>query len=236
MQNNHADKPPSQHLSVVFVLYFIGIFLVGVANLLWPRNYLLFGISHVSFLPPAFQIIWMGMACAALIVIQRRTKTTITSAHFIAVALFMMASFFIFRTDFPTFQGDGNEGGCCYPEDMRSLKAYPGMHGRLQAFLAAGLSRIPPETFRLPFYHCGLHQSVFNNSVWILLTLLAGMAIVALVTRRSQKLDASPDLKWGLQGCLLFSAPLLNAYGLFDSYIHICIISFLSSDNRYIIW
>lgn len=198
--------------------WMIAIAAVFVLNFLLPRSYLIFGVDHVSFLPLPFQIVWTGLALAAVFFVPAVARKGVPPRTGRVLAALAALSFFAFRTTLPGIHGDGETGG--YPASgVARISLYPGADGRLQSFLNEGLARILPDTLRFRYRFNALFQDFPLNSSWILLTLLCGAALVWFATWLAGRWRASPACRAGLLAVILSAPPLLNAYGHFDSYI-----------------
>jgi hypothetical protein len=221
VENNavRAAKPQGSARDGAFrIPWMIAIAAVFVLNFLLPRSYLIFGVDHVSFLPLAFQIVWAGLALAAVACLPSVARKGVPRQTCRVLAALAVLSFFVFRTTLPGIHGDGETGG--YPASGAArISLYPGADGRLQSFLNEGLSRILPDTVRFRYQFNALFQDFPLNASWILLTLLCGTALVLFATGMVCRWRASDACRAGLLAVILFSPPLLNAYGHFDSYI-----------------
>lgn len=198
--------------------WMIAIAVIFALNYLLPRSYLIFGVNHLSFLPLAFQIAWTALALAAVFFIPRVVQSGLSRQSCWVLAAGAILSFFVFRTTLPGIHGDGETGG--YPASgVARISLYPGSDGRLQSFLNEGLERIVPSSLRFRYQFNALFQDFPLNASWILLTLLCGTALVLFATGMAGRWRTSHACRAGLLAVILFSPPLLNAYGHFDSYI-----------------
>ncbi len=196
------------------------IAIIGALNLLVPRKYFLFGIHHASYLSPLFQVSWTLLAVALAVRTARpRAGWHMPRVALPAIAALFIASFFVFRTHFPTLQGDGPMGGSPYFATAPVLRDYPGINGRLQSFLSYALTKAMPQSLRFEFYRCGVGQDEQINNAWVLFTMLCGTALVLLVTGLLNRSRLSGAAKVGLQLTCLAAPAMMNAYGHFDSYI-----------------
>ena len=203
----------------IYRLFWLGaIAAVFALNLLLPRSYLVFGVDQLSYLPLAFQIVWTGLALAAVFFIPRVVQNGLPRWSCEILAAAAIISFFAFRTTLPGIHGDGESGG--YPKfGVARLSLYPDTDGRLQSFLNAGLARHLPAALRFRYQFNALFQDFPLNASWILLTLLCGTALALFATAMVRRWRASYACRAGLLAVILSSPPLLNAYGHFDSYI-----------------
>ena len=198
--------------------WMIAIAAVFALNFLLPRSYLIFGVDHASFLPLPFQIVWAGLALAAIHFVPAVARKGVPPQTARVLAALAVLSFFAFRTTLPGIHGDGETGGSP-ASGVARLSLYPGADGRLQSFLNEGLARILPDTLRFRYRFNALFQDFPLNSSWILLTLLCGAALVLFATALAGRWRATPACRAGLLAVILSAPPLLNAYGHFDSYI-----------------
>lgn len=213
-----AEVPRARDLPA---LIFAGaVVVVGALNLLLPRNYFLFGFDYLSWLPAWFRVAWTLLAAGAIAAAARAGNRFRLPGWVVpALAVLAVVSLFVFRTRYPTLQGDGTMGGSPYFGERPSFAAYAAINGRLQSFLSYGLSRAIPSWLRLPFHNCRLNYDSAHENAWILLTLLCGIFVVVLVTAAVLRTRLSGTARAGLLLCALASAPFLNAYGHFDSYV-----------------
>lgn len=209
---------PAQKWAAPQWIWLLAILAVFAVNLLLPRSFLIFGVDHLSFLSFAFQIGWTLLALAAVLFSSRTAKLNFPGWILWALAAGAILSFFAWRTTLPGIHGDGESGG--YPQyGTARIALYPGTDGRLQSFLNAGLLRLLPSTFRFDYRSNSVFEDYPLNSSWILLTILCGTALAVVTTALVSRWRADTASRTGLLGVVLFSAPFLNAYGHFDSYI-----------------
>ncbi|MFH0908469.1 MAG: hypothetical protein V1929_06885 [bacterium] len=197
---------------VVLILFIAGL------NLLFPHNYLFFAIDHVSYLPVSGQILFCLAALGAITLIARSPEQAHPSRPWmIFVGLVLTTSLMVFRTRFPVMQGDGFRGG--WTLEGSGMGEHWWDVERLQSFLAYGLCKVVPDHIRFVYFDCGFSENLHRDNVWILLTLLSGVFTIWFITTLlfRSRLDGRSSI--GLQVTLLCSAPFLNAYGHFDSYI-----------------
>jgi len=167
---------PSMTLTVLFCGLVI---LVATLNLLFPRSYTLFALNHSSYLPLAFQIVWPLLVVAAIVAAFKRVALRITVGWSIAFTVLLIISFFVLRTHYPTLHGDGFYGGGGHLEGELSFKTYPGLNGRLQAFLLHAMTTgIKHTSFQPGFHPCTATQGNPRDHAWIFLTLASGITIV----------------------------------------------------------
>jgi len=198
--------------------WLIAIATIFVLNFLLSRSFLIFGVNHLSFLPLAFQIVWTGLALAAVFFIPLAVQKGLSKWVFGMLAAVTILSFFAFRTTLPGIHGDGETGG--FPvSGVARISLYPGTDGRLQSFLNEGLAHSLPAPVRFRYQFNALFQDFPLNASWILLTLLCGTVLVLFATGMVYRWRASMACRVGLLAVILSSPPMLNAYGHFDSYI-----------------
>ena len=206
------------HKSILWIVACV-IILIGILNLVAPHSYSLFGINHSSYLSRSFQIIWVCISLLILFTIGRiNDRSRLIKWIPTLVCICFIISLGVFRTEFPATHGDGESGGSP-PGETATLSAYPALDGRLQSFLSQGLALFVPDNFRLSYSFCGIFEDFVKNSRWILLTLLSGALSAMVITIFLYRARITPIQLSGIQLFVLTSAPMLNAYGHFDSYI-----------------
>lgn len=204
-----------RHFSFLFAGLIAGI---AILNITFPRNYILFSVSHVSYLPLWFLCLWTFVCIVLIFVLPGYLSRARGSRRLLLVmCVFSMLSFMFFYSRFPAVHGDGDKGASPY-RDAPSLSRYPGGDGRLQSFLSYGLLKAAPDWFRLFYHNTMLNDNRVKNSAWILLTMLCGMFLALLATSVAGRIG-NGEIGVGFLLMFLTGPPMLNAYGHFDSYI-----------------
>lgn len=194
------------------------ILLIGVLNLVWPHSYALFAVDHASYLPRTAQVLLLAVALALAVAARWGERLRVPGWVLAAAAVAIVLSFVVLRTEFPGVHGDGETGGSP-AGDAPDWRVYPEGDGRLQSFLAYGVGRLVPDTFRFRYHFSGLFHDFVKSSTWIFTVLVAGTLLAVLLTLAVRRLRIADGARLGLLLVLLASPPILNAYGHFDSYI-----------------
>jgi len=196
------------------------VILVAILNLLFPRSYSLFALNHSSYLPLAFQIVWPLLVVVAILAVFKGVASQITVGWSIAFTALLIISYFVLRTHYPTLHGDGFYGGGGHLEGELSPRTYPGVNGRMQAFLLHAITNgIKHTSFHPRFHPCTETQGNPRDHAWILLTLASGITIVLVLLIAVLRLRFPSHVKFGILMTTLCTGGMLNAYGHFDSYI-----------------
>ena len=180
-------------------------------------RYAWFAVDHLAYMSGAFRVLWLLTCVGVLLVLTepRRSARWLMPVLLGAFLLSLPAA----RTMFPTYHGDGDLGGYPLLGLAPTWRQYPDENGRLSAFLGRWLDRALPDTWLLPFHHCGVGQSEAANTAWVLVTMLTGAAL-AMILYRTLRRGAMPvPAQCALFLTVVAAPPMAQAYGHFDSYI-----------------
>ena len=212
-----TDHQPGSFDRRVFP-FFALITLLALINFLAPQAYAFFGLNHLSFLSKPFQIQWILILLGVLFLVARTRSLPIKPWVFHLTALIAILSLFLFRTEFPSVHGNGEAGGSPHFGTF-DLSVFPKYDGRLQSMVVDLASRFVPSVIQFDYHFTSRAPNRSTNNTWILTLFLIGIGMILLITRWIKQLDQPVEAKWGLQLLLLTSAPILNAYGHFDSHL-----------------
>ncbi|MEM7390760.1 MAG: hypothetical protein AAF492_00310 [Verrucomicrobiota bacterium] len=216
---NETEKKTKPRFDRSSLPFFGLVLVIGLFNLIWPKNYALYAIDHASFISPLFQFQWLLVILGLLFLMARKgDRLKLPKAVLFVVAIAFILSFFIFRSTFPSVHGDGEGGGSPH-HGKPVLKEFPKYDARLQSFLGYGLSRLLPENVRFNYNFTSLHINHPVNSAWLILLLLVGAGLVIRLTWLAERSSMSNEAALGFLLTTLASAAGLNAYGHFDSYL-----------------
>jgi len=201
-------QPAPHGMLLVNILYTFVIAIIGIASLFFlPRydTFLWYWCDHLSYFSQISIASWT-IFCIALIWIAKPIQNSTkkfpqTLNQFLRVCLIPLAlvviliSFHIFRTPFPSFHGDGaNGGGGGADGDARpALNNYPADSGRLHAFILAWmtnhihLKKDYKKEECLRTQHPSKWQN--KNNTWIALTIVTGFITSIILAVWSAILD-----------------------------------------------
>lgn len=202
-------------------IFFAGLIaLIALINLVLPDSFYFFGLNTMSTLPAWFQLLWTAVILGLVFLMQKMEKPKdfpfIISG--ILITSIFIASFFIFRTKYPSLLGDAEPGARpCDPviEWFRFPKAGG---GRLPEVLSVFIGNLLPSSFRFNYGHTVLFDNFPVNNGWIIQTFIFAIATTLLVVLASNRLKQPASTKTALALFILCSWPMLNAYGHFRSF------------------
>jgi hypothetical protein len=199
------------------------IVLFGVVNVFVPDVFLLFGFYTSAGMSTTFQIMWVLSALLALSYLGRSKPTFAhTEAILLALSCILVVSFVVFRVKYPSLFADGEIGG--QPTDMQlpSTLDKVGEQLRLPNYLCMKLFRVLPDWVNLDCPFVFLFRNYELNNAWLVVTFGFGVLLVVLLVTAilTQRAISGAERLW-LWMFLACSCPMLNAYGFYDSYIHV---------------
>jgi hypothetical protein len=186
-----------------------GVLILAIAglNAAFPRDFRLFSIDYLSWLPGWAQVVWTGVCLALLLLcrqMDRRNRVPAWAGPLV-LAVFLV-SLILFRTSQPTLHGDGESG-------------YLAGHGHLnlREEIPEALAVYNPFDFQTPT--CSLTDRVYElDQAAVLAGLLFGglIGLSALVFLR--RFVADPLARIGAFVLILAAPGVGGAYGHFDGY------------------
>jgi hypothetical protein len=213
------------------MIFIIAIFISGIVNLI-KAPFWIMGFPHGFLLPVYIQVAWLILVVSGLIFIHRRPDWAPASSwRWAAVGLFV-ALLFIFRTEYPSVNGDGEYGAAGYMtwSDVGRTDATSNerrLASHLNRLASPILSGCPQFTFHVGMPEKANPFATFSdfikarrdvNNSWILISMIVGVLTALSVMRVSAGMSRSEVAKLGTVLFVLFSPPMLNMFGHFDSY------------------
>lgn len=208
------------------------VIIAGLINLLGLRPFLL-AVPHGFLLPAPVQIAAMLAALGVLGIVATRAADWQPARGWRWLALLLLLILLAaWRTTYPSIHGDGENGapGHASWAQLRDLDPTDSER-RLSAHLSRTLAGLFPHP---PAWTCHVGMPERSNpfptfdqfrrsrqkasDTWILLVLSAGALLALTISIAASRLPAPGTDRLGLALFLLFSPPMLNFFGHFDSY------------------
>lgn len=214
------------------MIFVIAIVLSGVANLIVVPFWIM-GFPHGFLLPVSLQSAWLILFVCLLLVVLGRTQGWAPSCvwRWLCVGLFALL-LLVFRTEYPSVNGDGEYGAAGYLTRTEVGGTDPThVERRLASEVNRLVNDVLPVRARFVF-HVGMPErrntlSTFDefirarqdtNNTWTLISLVVGVLTAVGVMRETCRMNRSEAARLGSLLFVLFSPPMLNMFGHFDSY------------------
>lgn len=200
---------------------------IGIVNVVFPDVFLLFAFYTSAGMPAVQQILWVVLAVLCLFFVCEPGLTVRRPGLAVLVlSVALVASFFVFRIAYPSLFADGEVGGL--PTDMKrpsGLSMIWADQSRLPSLICMGFFRDIPDWLRLDPPFVLLFRNFELNTANLLLGFASGILVVVLLGIAATKVGGASGVEriclWVFLAC---SSPMLNAYGFYDTYIHVILI------------